>query len=122
MADGMARLEVQGDRLVVRISAGEKFAAVKLRRPSVRLSAVRSARIVQHPFEELRGIRAPGLRVPGSIALGTWRSRRGRDFVAVYRGRPAVIVELESARYRRFVVSVTDPAAVVAAISARLPL
>ncbi len=121
MADAMARLEIQGDRLVVCISVGEKLAAVKLRRPGVQLSAVRSVRIVQHPFEELRGIRAPGLRVPGSVALGTWRSRRGRDFVAVYRGRPAVIVELEGARYRRFVVSVTDPAAVVAAISARLP-
>ena len=121
MPDGMARLEIQGDRLVVCISAGEKLAAVALRRPKVRLSAVRSARVVQHPFEELRGIRAPGLGGPGSGALGTWRARRGRDFVAVYRGRPAVIVELEGARYRRFVVSVADPAAVVAAISARLP-
>jgi hypothetical protein len=121
MLDGMARLEIQGDRLVVCLSVGEKFAAVALRRPKARLSAVRSARVVPHPFEELRGIRAPGLRVPGSIALGTWRSRRGRDFVAVYRGRPAVIVELEGARYRRFVVSVIDPAAVVAAISAQPP-
>lgn len=121
MLDGMARLEIQGDRLVVRLSVGERLVAVALRRRKVRLSAVRSARVVQHPFEELRGIRAPGLRVPGSIALGTWRSRRGRDFVAVYRGRPAVIVEFEGARYRRFVVSVADPAAIVAAISAQLP-
>ena len=121
MPSGMARLEIEGDLLVVCSSLGEKLAAVKLRRPKARLAAVRSARVVQHPFEELRGIRAPGLRVPGSIALGTWRSRRGRDFVAVYRGRPAVIVELEGARYRRFVISVPDPAAVVAAISARLP-
>ena len=116
----MARLEIQRDRLVVCLSVGEQIAAVKLRRPTVRLSAARSARVVQHPFEELRGIRAPGLRVPGSIALGTWRSRRGRDFVAVYRGRPAVIVELDGARHRRLVVSVADPAAVVVAISARL--
>ena len=121
MPDGMPRLEIQHDRLVVCLSVGEKLAAVALRRPKAPLSAVRSARVVQHPFEELRGIRAPGLRVPGSIALGTWRSRRGRDFVAVYRGRPAVIVELEGARHRRFVVSVADPAAVVAALSPHLP-
>ena len=121
MTGSMARLEIQGDRLVVCLSAGEQFAAVVLRSPKVPLSTVRSARVVQHPFEELRGIRAPGLGVPGSIALGTWRSRRGKDFVAVYRGRPAVIVELEGARYRRFVVSVADPAAVVAAICAHQP-
>ena len=46
------------------------------------------------------------------IALGTWRSKGAKDFVAVYRGGPAVVVELEGAEFRRLVVSAHDAVAV----------
>ena len=46
---------------------------------------------------ELRGLRAPGTGIPGVIALGTWRSKGAKDFAAVYRGGPAVVVELARA-------------------------
>jgi hypothetical protein len=65
---------------------------------------------------ELRGMRAPGTGVPGQVALGTWRHRRGKDFVALYRGRPAVIVRLRGAPFQRLLVADDDADAVVAGL------
>ena len=46
------------------------------------------------------------------IALGTWRYRGGKDFAALYRGGPALVVELdEGAPYRRLLVSAHDAVA-----------
>ena len=101
----MAQLVVEGDRLAVGLSALERLGAFVLRRPEAPLAAVRSVRSAGRAYSELRGIRAPGTGLPGVIALGTWRYRGGPDFVAVYGRGPVFVVELEGARYRRFVVS-----------------
>jgi hypothetical protein len=63
------------------------------------------------PFRDLRGIRAPGTGLPGVIALGTWRYRGGKDFAALYRGGPALVIELDGAEYRRLLVSAHDAVA-----------
>ena len=73
--------------------------------------------MTEAPFRELHGIRAPGTGVPGVVALGTWRHRGGKDFAVVYRGGPAVIVELEGTRYRRLLVSAHDADVVVASLA-----
>jgi hypothetical protein len=57
--------------------------------------------------------------VPGLIALGTRRYTGGKDFAAVYRKGPAVVVELEAAEYQRFVVSATDADSVAASLTSR---
>ena len=90
----MATLRREGDEIVVKLNDLEKAGALHgdVRVPA---SAVRDVRVSTTPFRELRGIRAPGAGVPGVIALGTWRSRSGKDFAALYRGGPAVVVELE---------------------------
>jgi hypothetical protein len=64
-----------------------------------------------HGSAEIQGIRAPGTRVPGVIALGTWRRRGERDFVAVHRGDRGVVIEVDSdqAKYQRVILSTTDP-------------
>jgi hypothetical protein len=56
--------------------------------------------------------RAPGTGFPGRVALGTCRRRGGtKDFIADYRGRPAVIIDLDQdmAGYGRLIVSVDSP-------------
>jgi hypothetical protein len=50
-------------------------------------------------------MRMPGTGWPGAIALGTWRYGGGKDFAALYRGGPALIVELAGAEFRRLLVS-----------------
>ena len=114
----MAELDIDQADLVVHLSPLERLGSMHgdVRVPR---SAVREVRVAARPFAELRGLRAPGTGFPGVIALGTWRRRRGRkDFAAIYRGRDAVVVELDGAvaGYGRLVVSVADAAAVVARV------
>lgn len=100
-----------GEEVVVHLSPAEKLGAVHgdVRVPR---KAVREVRVVQDPIAEVRGLRAPGTGWPGRIALGTWRRRGHRkDFVAAYRNRPGVVVELDGARagYERLILSVDSP-------------
>ena len=112
----MATLRREGDEVVLKLNELEKAGALHgdVRVPA---GAVREVRVSTTPFRDLRGIRAPGTGVPGAIALGTWRHRGGKDFAALYRGGPAVVVELDGAEYGRLLVSAHDAADVAAALS-----
>lgn len=101
--------------LVLRLSRPEKLGALHgdVRVP---LDAVQDLHVSRRPFRELRGLRAPGTGLPGRIALGTWRHRGGKDFAALYAGKPAVIVHLRDAAFQRLLVSADDADAVAAAI------
>jgi hypothetical protein len=105
----MATLRREGDEVVVLLNDIEKMGALRshVRVPA---SAVRSVRVSERPFGEIRGVRAPGTGFPRVIALGTWRYSGGKDFVAVYRGEPAVVVELDGAAFARLIVSSHDAA------------
>jgi hypothetical protein len=106
----MAEIRVDGGQVSIRLNLAEKIGAFHgdLRFPR---SAVRTVRVVDKPFGEIQGIRSPGTRVPGVIALGTWRRRGGRDFVAVYRGQRGIVVEVDAshANYQRVILSTTAP-------------
>ena len=102
----MAGLNVDADAVVVRLSLLERLGAFALSEPTTPVAAVEAVRVSEDPWSELRGIRAPGTGWPGVIALGTRRYSGRRDFVAVYgRKRKAAVVEFNSGRYGRFVVT-----------------
>ena len=113
----VADLEVVGDELVLHLRAIEKAEGAHgdIRVP---LSAVTAVRSVDDPWPELRGIRAPGTGLPNVIAVGTRRGGFGKDFAAVHGKGPAVVVELDGAPYRRFVVTTDDAAARARSIAA----
>ncbi len=115
----MAMLQVDGSTLRVRLSSLERLGAFISRDPEAPLTSVRDVRTTTDAWAELRGIRAPGTGIPGLIALGTRRYTGGKDFAAVYRKGPAVVVELEAAEYQRFVVSATDADSVAASLTSR---
>ncbi|MEA2185030.1 MAG: hypothetical protein QOK16_41 [Solirubrobacteraceae bacterium] len=117
---GMATLTPDDDSLLLRLSTLEKLGALH-GDVRVALSAVQAIDAVQHPFRELRGIRAPGTGLPGQIALGTWRYRGGKDFVAIYRGKPGLIVRVRGAPFQRLLVSADEPDAVAACLRSALP-
>jgi len=107
----MAELRFADKTVVVHLSRVEKFGALggDLHFPR---SAVRAARVVDKPFAEIQGFRSPGTRVPGIMALGTWRRPGGdRDFVAVYCGERGIVVEVDpkASSYRRVILSTKDP-------------
>lgn len=111
----MATLTVENDELVLRLSPRERLGAFHgdIRVP---LSDVEDVYVSHDPLRELQGLRAPGTGLPRVIALGTWRHRDGKDFAALYRKKPAVIVRLREAPFRRLLVSADDADAIAAAI------
>jgi hypothetical protein len=116
----MATLRREGNELVVKLTTLEKLAAVVRDDVRVPWSSVRYVRVNESPFRELRGLRL-GSRLPG-VALGTWYTRGGRMFAAVYRRTRGVVVELDGTRYRKLVVSLPDASEVAAALSRDLGL
>lgn len=113
----MATLRIEDRELVVSLSRWEKAGALHgdVRVP---LSSIDDVSVSAQPFGELRGLRAPGTGLPRVIALGTWRYLGGKDFAALYRGRPAMIVRLRDAPHARLLVSADDADTVAAAIGA----
>ena len=112
----MATLRLDGDQLVMAMSTLEHAEGfhgdIKVPR-----SAVTAIRAVDDPWAELRGIRAPGTGIPGTIAVGTRRGNWGKDFAAVHGKGPAVVVELDGAEFSRLVLTVDDPAALIAELA-----
>ncbi|HST16566.1 MAG TPA: hypothetical protein VLK36_02785 [Gaiellaceae bacterium] len=116
----MATLRREGGELVVKLNDLEKLGALH---GDVRVPwpAVTGVRVSESPFRELRGMRAPGTGLPGVIALGTWRGTGGKEFAALYRGGPAVIVTLESGEWRRLLVSDQNASALAEELREDLP-
>lgn len=114
----MPRIEIERAELVVRLSALEKLGAL---RGEVRVprKAVREVRVVDRPWDELRGVRAPGVGIPRLIMLGLTRGRGGRQFAAVYGNRPALVVDLQGVPLSRLILCVPDPQAAAKAIGPR---
>jgi hypothetical protein len=111
----VARIRVDATEVVVQLTRGERIAAL---RGSVRVprSAVQRAELVPDGLAAVRGLRAPGLHLPGRAKIGTWR-RGGRVFAAVRDTGPAVRIVLdEGQRYRELVVGGADAAAAAATL------
>ncbi len=113
----MADLRPDGDDLVLHLGTREKAEGFHgdIRVP---LSSVTAVRVVDDPWGELRGMRAPGTGLPGVIAVGTRRGSFGKDFAAVHGQGPGVVVELDGTEYGRFVITADDPASVAVAVTA----
>ncbi|MEU4152836.1 hypothetical protein [Streptomyces sp. NPDC026659] len=97
----MARMSVDGDELVVRLSPRERLAA---RRTDVRVPLSDVRRVTAEPdwWRALRGVPLRGTR-----RIGTRSHQAGTDFTVVRPGTPAVCVELRPpAPFRLLAVSV----------------
>jgi hypothetical protein len=114
----MAELRVEGDEIVLHLSAVEKVEGVHgdLRVP---LSAVQAVEVIDDAHQPA-GVSAGfkvGTRIPGVIEVGTVRGRHRKIFAAVHRDTPrGVRVRLEGSDYDEWIVGTSDPEAVVAAL------
>ncbi|MGR6965427.1 hypothetical protein ACU610_13265 [Geodermatophilus sp. URMC 61] len=88
-----------------------------LRDLEVPLSAVQGVDVVPDGLAATRGLRAPGLALPGVRKVGTWRRRGEKTLVSVRRGQPAVRVRLTGQRFDTLLLGVDDAAAVAATLS-----
>lgn len=101
----MAELTVVDDQLHVELSTWEKVGALQRSDLTFPMSSISSVARVDDAREPIRGIRAPSTGWPGRIALGSWRTRRTVDLVAVYRNDAGYLIELDGERFDRLIVS-----------------
>jgi hypothetical protein len=103
----MAELIIDNWDLMVHLTLGEKIWGFhgNLR---VRLPAIVSVAPDPDPWLHLRGWRMAGVSLPGRLALGTRKHGEGYDFCVLHRDRPAVLVNLDSGRFSRLVISVPE--------------
>lgn len=108
----MARVTIQDDQLVVELQGLHRLWAFR-REVRVPLAHVRGATADPGIVHEPKGVRAPGLHVPGAAVIGTFRRDGETHFWDVRTGSQAVVIELAEERYTRLVVDVEQPRAVV---------
>ena len=113
----MAILQVTPPTLSVRLTRGEKIAGL-IRDVDVPLSAIRAVEVVPDPLAGLRGLRAPGLALPGVRMIGTWRRQGEKTLVSVRRDQPAVRVRLEGGRWDALLIGTDDAEALAATLTA----
>jgi hypothetical protein len=111
----VANFEIEGGMLHLKLSLVEKMEAFH-GEIAVPLSSVAAVRAVLTAWPELRGMRAPGTGIPNVIAVGTRRGAFGRDFAVVHGKGPAVVVELQGAKYEHLIVTTQDAEGVAAMV------
>jgi hypothetical protein len=112
----MAIVRLTSATVTVHFTSAEKLAGL-LRDVVVPRRAVVDAEMVPEPLTAMRGLRAPGLALPGRRMIGTWRRPAERTLVCVRKGQSAVRVRLEGARYDTLLIGTDDAAALVGALA-----
>jgi hypothetical protein len=112
----MAELKIEGDELVLHLSAAEKVEGVH-RDLHAPLSAVRGVEVLNEAHRAA-GIRAGmkiGTRIPGVVEVGIVQGRTRRLFAAVHHDTPRGLrVRLEGTTFDEWIVGSIDPEAVAA--------
>jgi hypothetical protein len=112
----MATIELTPTTFTVRLSTAEKIAGL-LRDTTIPRAQVAAARAVPDGLSSARGLRAPGLGIPGVRKIGTWRRGTRRSLVSVRRAEPALLVTLEGGRWTSVLVGTRDAAGLAAELA-----
>ena len=111
----MVDVAVRGDRVTFGVRGLHRLWAFK-RSIEVPRASIRDVRVDPGAVAGWKGWRLPGTHIPGLIVAGSYRAGGAWTFFDVVDRQRAVVVELEGQPYRRLVVEVEDPEAVVASL------
>ena len=102
----MATIKDESGELELALSTWESIGALH-RSPRARIKNLVKVSKVDDPWTKaiLRGMRAPGTGIPYVIMLGTMRYRGGKDFCAIYKRKPAYILEFVNEDFNRWIVT-----------------
>lgn len=106
------------NNLVVEPQGLDKLWSFK-RRLEIPLASVRGATFDPGANNEPKGLRAPGLAIPGKWA-GTFLRDGEKSFWNVSKPGETVVVELTNEHYDRLILTVNDPRALVDRINAAI--
>lgn len=117
----MVTLLLDSAQLEVVLSPLER--ALSFRNGSLRIdrSHIVRVQLTDDPWTWLRGVPSPGTQVHGVVAMGTWKSAGGADFVVVKRRKPAVVIDLDpdaddAGEFQRVVLTTRHGLALVQAL------
>ncbi len=116
----MATIEISTDSVRISLSPSEKFFGL-LGNLEVPRAAITAAEVVPSGLAALRGLRSPGLGLPGVRAIGTWRARGEKSYVSVRRNEPALRLRLTGSRYDTVLVGTTAAADLAARLAPVAP-
>lgn len=113
----MATPHIDGDTLVVTLTRQEKLLALRgdLRVP---VSGVQEIEVVDDPLHAVRGLRSPGLGLPGRTKVGTWRRPGARSFVVVHGDRRGIRIGLRDVGFDSIVLGTDRPEELAASLRA----
>ncbi|MFT3797549.1 hypothetical protein [Microbacterium sp.] len=113
----MVTLLLDATQLEVVLSGAERALARRHGSVTVDRAHISKVQLTDDAWNWLRGVPNPGTHVRGTIAMGTWRSSGGADFVIVRRRRPAVVIDLDGdPEFARLVLSTRHGRALVQAL------
>ena len=112
------------DRAQLEVALSPVERVLSRRSDSVRVDRahIGKVQLTDDAWTWLRGVPSPGTLVRGTIAMGTWTSASGDDFVVVRRRHPAVVIDLdEDAAFSRLVLTTRHGLALVRALRLDVP-
>ena len=116
----MVTVSVEDDRVRFEVQGWDKLWALKsqLEFP---LSHIASVRVDPEPARGWwHGLRIPGTQIPGIITAGTFYQLDGAVFYDVHDPDRTIVLELNHEHYKRLVIEVEDPEAVVERLNAAI--
>lgn len=112
----MSTITLTPDTIEVSFTTAEKVAGL-VRDQSIPRSLVTDVTVVDDGLSATKGMRAPGLGLPGHRKLGTWRRSTGKELVDVRRGDPAVRITLHGHAYQAAVLGTAEAHELARALS-----
>lgn len=118
----MVTLLLDQTRLEVALSGVERLLSFRKENVLVERSCIVKVQLTDDVWTWLRGVPSPGTRVPGTIAMGTWKSAGGSDFAIIRRRKPGVVIDLEGdPEFERIVLTTRHGLALVKALRLDVP-
>lgn len=113
----MVTLLLDSTRLEVVLSLAERALSFRRANIAIERSTITKVQLTDDAWTWLRGFPSPGTHVPAVLAMGTWRSAGGDDFVLIRRRRPGVVIDLEGhPEFQRIILSTRHGLALVQAL------
>jgi hypothetical protein len=113
----MAEVTISDTALQIELTVPERVLSLHATNVLVARRDITGARIVRDILGQIRGMRMPGARFPGILAIGTWhgmfRQTEYHDFVLVHRPGPGVLITTTGG-YDRILLGTNEPEQFVA--------
>lgn len=113
----MVTLLLDSTQLEVVLSGAERAMAFRKGNVVVERSSISKVQLIDDAWTWIRGVPSPGTHLRGVVAMGTWKSTGGGDFVIVRRHRPSVVIDLEGhPEFQRIILTTRHGLALVQAL------